>query len=80
MGFSWVAAKEKAVAKKLYRAKIMSGGVKKEQQGHPDWVINHAEWVRDANSNPTNMQKIVKDKIIKAQELAISRRNKRVGK
>ncbi len=80
MGFSWDIAKEYAVAKKLYRAKVMSGGMKKEQLGHPDWVIQHPEWVRDATSNPASMNKFVKDSIIRSQENAIKRRLKQVGK
>ncbi len=80
VGFSWKIAKEKAVEKKLYRAKIMSGGVTKEQLGHPDWVINHATWVRNANSNPAEMNKFIKDKILQAQENAIKHRLKQIGK
>ncbi len=80
MGFSWEKVKKYAVNKKLYRARIMSGGVSKEQMGHSDWVILHPDWVRDANQNPASMNKIIRESILKKQEFAIKRRLKQLGK
>ncbi len=48
---------------------------------HPDNATAHPDWVRDATSkNYVVMKKAVKDKLLKAQELAIKRRNKLVGR
>ncbi len=74
MAYSHIQAQKNALEKKLYRAKVMSGGMKKEAMPNPDFAIQHPDWVRDAMSNPTPMNVKIKEKVLKYQKAAMDRR------
>ncbi len=48
---------------------------------NPTFKLEHPDWVRDAQKNDyTLLKKQVKEKVIKGQDLAQARRDKRSGK
>ncbi len=82
MPFSWVQVKDDAVKLKIRRNVIMSkGGINSDFDiVHPDW-IKLARWdgVKFVG-NHLDLKLKTKDKIVGAQDRAIKRRLKRVGK
>ncbi len=76
MVFSWNQAKINAVNCKIRRAMTMA-----KSATNPTFKLEHPDWVRDAVKNDyTLLKKVVKEKVIKAQDQAQARRDKRSGK
>jgi len=76
MAFSWKQAKINAVETKIRRAMTMA-----KSATNPTFKLEHPDWVRDAQKNEyTLLKKQVKEKVIKAQDQAQLRRDKRSGK
>ncbi len=76
MGFSWIKAKENAIAVKVRRAKTMAHG-----NINPDFDKAHPDWVRDAqNKNYSSLTKIVTENAKRFQDIAYQRRMRFHGK
>ncbi len=76
MPFSWDYAKKRAIEVKVERAMIMSKG-----NVNSDFDVQHPTWVKAAQAkNYAEMKKVVIDRIVKSQELAMKRRDKLVRK
>jgi len=81
LSFSWKTEKEIAIAIAIRRARILAGGASPESMANPDFKIQHPDWVRDANNkNFTQMDKIVREGVLKQQKIAMDRRAKYAGK
>ncbi len=75
-GFSWKQAKIEAIDLKIQRAITMANA-----GSNPEFKLKHPDWVRDAQKKDYTLLKTqVKDKVLKYQNQAIQRRDKRSGK